>query len=298
MNFEVTFLGTSAAVPSPSRSHASIALKYFNEILLFDCGEGTQRQLIRSGTSYMKIKRIFITHFHGDHFLGLPGLFQTMALSERAEPLHIYGPNGVEDILNTVLKICRTDLTYDVIPETITGGEVVKTDMYRVDAVKVDHSALSFGLVFEEVRGREFQLEEALKLGLKPGPIFSKLKNGEEVKVNGRTIKPEDVLGGKKLCKRLVYSSDTRPTQGITDVSKDAYLIHDSTYDDALCNQAKEATHSTCVEAAEVAKKGGAKKLFLTHISPRYKDTSLLFNQAKAVFKETEVAKDLMRFRP
>jgi ribonuclease Z len=298
MNFEVTFLGTSAAVPSPSRSHASIALKYFNEILLFDCGEGTQRQLIRSGTSYMKIRKIFITHYHGDHFLGLPGLFQTMALSERTEPLHIYGPNGVEDILDTVLKICRTDLTFDVIPETIKGGEVVKTDIYKVEAVKVDHSTLSFGLVFEEVRGREFQLKKALKLGLKPGPIFSKLKRGEEVKVNGRTIMPEDVLGEKKPCKRLVYSSDTRPTQSITKTSKGAYLIHDSTYDDTLRDQAKEATHSTCLEAAEVAKKGGAKKLFLTHISPRYKDTSILLDQAKAVFKATEVAKDFQRFRP
>ena len=298
MNFEVLFLGTSAAVPSPSRSHASIAVKYFNEIMLFDCGEGTQRQLIRSGTSYMKINKIFITHFHGDHFLGLPGLFQTMALAERTEPLELFGPNGIEEMLETVLKMCRTQLTYEVIPRRITSGKMDETELYRVSAVKVDHSALTFGLVFEEVKGREFLLEKAVSLGLKPGPIFSKLKKGEEVKVNGRTITPDEVLGEKKQCKRIVYSSDTRPCKEVMDASKDAVLIHDSTFDDALKDQAKEATHSTCVEAAEVALEGGAKSLFLTHISPRYKDSSLLLSQAKTVFNETSVAKDFLVFKP
>jgi ribonuclease Z len=298
MNFEVIFLGTSAAVPSSSRNHASIALKYFNEILLFDCGEGTQRQLIRSGTSYMKIDMIFISHFHGDHFLGLPGLFQTMALAERSEPLSIYGPRGIEELLETMIKICRTDLSYEIIPREMKNGVVFESDLYTVKAVRVDHSALTFGTVFEEMRGREFVLEKALELGLKPGPNFSKLKKGEEIKFNGRTITPDDVLGDEKPCKKLVYSSDTRPCKNIKDVSKDSFLIHDSTYDDSLSDQAKEATHSTCVEAARIAKEAGARNLFLTHISPRYKDVSILLDQAKAEFKDTEVARDFLRFKP
>jgi ribonuclease Z len=298
MNFEVIFLGTSAAVPSPARGHSSIALKYFNEVLLFDCGEGTQRQLIRSGTSYMKISKIFISHFHGDHFLGLPGLFQTMTLAGRTDPLYLYGPNGVESILELLKKICRTEITFEIIPQRIEEGTLCENDIYRVRAFKVDHSALTFGLVFEEVKGREFILQKALDLKLKPGPIFSRLKRGEEVEFNGRIIKPEEVLGDQKPIKKLVYTSDTRPCEAIVKETKDAILVHDSTFDDELRDQAVEATHSTAVEAAGDAKMGGAKTLFLSHISPRYNDTSQLLSQAKKVFKNTVIATDLMRFKP
>ncbi len=298
MHFEVVFLGTSAAVPSPSRGHASIALKYFNEVLLFDCGEGTQRQLIRSGTSYMKINRIFITHYHGDHFLGLPGLFQTMSLAERTEPLYLYGPSGIDDVLKMIIKICRTDLTFEIYPVEINGGIAYECDIYKISTVKVDHSALTFGLVFEEKKGREFILKKALDLGLEPGPIFSKLKSGQDVLVDGKTIKPDQVLGEKKASRKLVYSSDTRPCKGIIQESRGAFLIHDSTYDDTLREQAVEATHSTCVEAAEVASAGKARRLFLIHISPRYKDPKILLAQSKPVFKETTITKDLMRFSP
>jgi ribonuclease Z len=273
MNFEVIFLGTSAAVPSPSRGHASIALKYFNEVILFDCGEGTQRQLIRSGTSYMKINKIFIS-------------------------LTVYGPRGIEDVLDGIISICRSEISFDIIPKEILSGPTYECDMFKIDGVKVDHSALTYGLVFEEVKGREFIREKALALGLLPGPNFSRLQHGEEVTVNGKKVMPDDVLGEKKACKKLVYTSDTRPCQKIVDVSKDAILIHDSTYDDTLRDQAVDATHSTCVEAAEIAFRAGAKKLFLTHISPRYGDTTLLFSQAKEVFKDTVVAKDFLKVKP
>ncbi len=298
MNLELLFLGTSAAVPSTARGHAAVALRYFNEILLFDCGEGTQRQLIRSGTSYMRINRIFISHYHGDHFLGLPGLLQTMSLAERNEPLYIYGPRGVNDIMDLVLRISRNQLSFDVHPVEVTDATAFECDMYSVRAVKVDHSALTYGFVFEEKKGREFLLDRALALGLKPGPIFSRLKSGEKVTVNGRVIHPDDVLGEKKPCKKIVYTSDTRPCKAIIDVSKDAVLIHDSTYDHELKDQAVEATHSTCVEAAEVAAAAGAKKLFLTHISPRYREPEILQEQAAAVFKKVAVARDLLRYKP
>jgi len=298
MNFELIFLGTSAAVPSSYRGHASIALRYFNETLLFDCGEGTQRQLIRSGTSYMRINRIFITHYHGDHFLGLPGLFQTMSLGERVEPLYLYGPPGIEDVLSHLLSLCRTELSYEVVPKRLREGVVHEESIYRIEAVKVEHSAPTYGLVFEEKRGRTFLLDKALALGLKPGPIFSRLKAGEEVVVNGRRITPDDVLGEPKPCRRVVYSSDTRPCKAVVEAARGALLIHDSTYDDELRAQAAETTHSTCVEAAEVARKAGAKQLVLTHISPRYRSVSLLLSQSRPIFRETLVAKDLMRINP
>lgn len=298
MNLEVLFLGTSAAVPSTARGHAAIALRYFNEILLFDCGEGTQRQLIRSGTSYMRINRIFISHYHGDHFLGLPGLLQTMSLAERTDPLYVYGPRGIEDIMGLVLEISRNQLSFDVHPVEVADGTAFECDIYSVKAVKVDHSALTYGYIFEEKKGREFLLDKALALGLKPGPIFSRLKSGEEVNVDGKVIKPDDVLGEKKLCKKIVYTSDTRPCKAIINISKDAVLIHDSTYDHDLKEQAVEATHSTCVEASEVAAAAGAKKLFLTHISPRYREPELLEEQAAHVFKKVVAARDLLRYKP
>ncbi len=298
MNFEVVFLGTSAAVPSATRAHAAIAIKYFNEIILFDCGEGTQRQLISSKTSYMKINHIFITHYHGDHFLGLPGLLQTMSLSDRTEPLTIYGPRGINDVLDAVIRICRTELSFEIIPREIKAGPVHVTDKFRIDAVKVDHSALTYGLVFEEVKKREFLREIAISLGVKPGPDFSRLHRGEEITVDGKTIRPDNVLGGEKKCKKVVYTSDTRPCQNIIDASKDAVLIHDSTYDGSMKDQAAEATHSTSIEAAEVAARGGAKKLFLIHISPRYSSTVELLKEAKTVFAATSVARDFQVYKP
>ncbi len=292
---EFIFLGTTAAVPTVSRGHSSIALKYLDEVILWDCGEGTQRQLITSKTSYMRIDKIFITHFHGDHLLGLPGLIQTLSFSNREAPLHVFGPRGMKDILGYILELGEYDLGFDVIPHEISDGFELKENKYRIRCIKVSHSIPTYGLIFEEVKGREFLLEKAKKLGLKPGPAYSKLQRGESVIVDGKEITPDQVLGDFKKGIKLVYSSDTTPCSSVKENCRDAILIHDATFDATMQEKAVLARHSTALNAANVAKEGGAARLFLTHISPRYKDPKILNDQAREVFKNTEVAKDLMK---
>lgn len=292
---EIVFLGTSAAVPTSVRGHVAIALKYHNEIILWDCGEGTQRQLIRSKTNYMKINKIFVTHFHGDHFLGIPGLIQTMSFADRNKPLHIYGPKGIEKLMKGILNLGEYAVGFKVYAHEISDGTVIDEEKYSITCVAVKHSIPTYGLVFEEKKGREFVPEKAKALGIMPGPLYSKLQRGEEVEFDGKKVRPEDVLGEQKKGFRVIYSSDTRPVKGIADSCRDAVLIHDGTFDDALAERAVETDHSTVIEAAELAKKGGAAALYLIHISPRYKKEEVLLEQAKKVFDNTVIARDLMR---
>lgn len=295
---ELIFLGTTAAVPSSDRGHSAIALKYHDEVILWDCGEGTQRQLIRSKTSYMRVKKIFITHYHGDHFLGLPGLFQTLSFAGRSEELQVYGPKGIKALIQNILDLGEYELSFDLSVQRLTSSLLLKDERYIIKGMKVEHSVPTYGLLFEEVKGREFLVEKAHELGIKPGPAYSKLQRGEKVKAGERWVEPEEVLGERKKGIKVVYSSDTRPCENITENCMDALLIHDATFDDLLAKNAFETMHSTSGEAAMVAKKGGAKKLFLTHISPRYKKEEVLLDQARKVFPGTEVARDLMRVKP
>jgi len=294
MHIELIFLGTSAAVPSIARNHASILLRYFDELILFDCGEGTQRQIIKAGKSFMKIRKILITHYHGDHFLGLAGLLQTMSFNERKEPLTIYAPKGAEEFFSIIKSLCGNEFGFDVEVKEISSKTEIKEEKYRINFVKVEHSALTYGIIFEETRGREFVLEKALALGLKPGPLFSKLQRGESVEVNGRVIMPEEVLGEEKKGVKLVYSSDTRPCKAIEEHAKNAFLIHDATFGEDKKDRAVETMHSTAFEAGSIAKNAEAKKLFLFHISPRYENASVLLEECKKVFENAVVAKDLM----
>lgn len=291
---DIVFLGTTAAIPTTKRNHIGMALKYHKEVLLWDCGEGIQRQLIKSQTSYMKIKKVFITHFHGDHFLGLPGLIQTMSFFDKREPLHVFGPRGVKEVVKTILDLGEYEIGFDIIPKVIKHDFKLKEDMYVIRGVKVEHSIPTFGLIFEERKGREFLIEKAMKLGLKPGPTYSRLQRGEEVRLGDKVISPEDVLGERKKGIKVVYSSDTRPSENIRRECKDATLIHDATFDDSKKDKAIETKHSTCVEAGEVARDGNAKSLYLIHISPRYKKDEL-YEQAQKVFKNVVLTKDLMK---
>jgi ribonuclease Z len=295
---ELIFLGTTAAVPSSERGHSSIALKYRDEVLLWDCGEGTQRQLIRSRTSYMRVKKIFITHYHGDHFLGLPGLFQTMSFAGRQEELTVYGPKGINDLVGNILDLGEYELSFNLTTKRITSNFSLKDERYTIRGIKVKHSLPTYGLLFEEVKGREFLIDKAKDLGIKPGPAYSRLQRGERVKVGGRWVEPEEVLGERKKGYKVLYSSDTRPIDEILDNCEGSTLIHDATFDDSLAKNARETYHSTCVDAAEIANKGRAKELFLTHISPRYKKDEVLLNQARSIFPRTTVARDLMRIKP
>ncbi len=290
----IIFLGTSGAVPTKDRNHISIALIYEGEIILLDCGEGTQRQMVRAKISPMKVSKIFITHLHGDHFLGLFGLIQSMSFFGRESPLYIYGPKGIIRIVEIAKELSVYDIDFDLIPVEISDGFTVEEKNYKIITRLVDHSIETYSIIFEEKKGKKFDIEKAAALGLKPGPWFKALKEGKCIVYNGKLITPEMVLGEEKKGIRIVYTSDTRPTDRIANYIRDSILIHDATFDDNLRNEAYVKYHSTAKQAANVAKKYGAKYLFLIHVSSRYKDVTVLENEARNVFKNTYAAKDLM----
>lgn len=293
---EIVFLGTSSAIPTINRNHSAIALKAFGEIILFDCGEGTQRQMTRAKLSPMKINRIFITHFHGDHILGIPGLIQSMAFRGRKEPLEIYGPHGVHELLDNMKSLGYFALSFDIVVYEISEGIVLEEDDFIISAMMMKHSVVNFAYCIEEKRAPKFIKEKALKLGIKPGPAYGKLQSGIPVKVGNKIIKPEDVLGEKRNGRKLVYSGDTQACEEMIEFSKDAdILIHESTFNNSHKDKAYDTGHSTAEMAANIAKNAHVQKLIITHISTRYKDSKTLEKEAQDVFEHSIVAEDLMK---
>ena len=298
---EITFLGTSSAVHSYKRSHPSIALKAFGEIILFDCGEGTQRQLIYAQISPMKISKIFITHYHGDHILGIPGLLQSMNFRGRETKLEIYGPRGLEDLHKAVLSLSFPNLDF---PEfnfpiewiEIDTGTIIENEEYVIKAQRVKHNTIALAYSVEELKKPKFLRQNAIDLGVPVGPAFGKLHNGESVEVNGKIIKPEQVLGPPRKGRKLTYSGDTMPCEEIINLAKDStLLIYESTYKQEDNDKADLHGHSTSVDAANIALNSNSKELVLTHFSTRYTEIDDLLKEAQEIFKNTKVAEDLMK---
>ena len=292
---EITFLGTSSAVHTYTRNHPGIILKAFGEVMLFDCGESTQKQLIYAKISPMKISKIFISHYHGDHILGLPGLLQSLNFRGREKPLKIYGPNGIENVKNAIysLGFCKIDFPIEFIE--IRNGTVVETKEYTIKSQKVKHNVTNLAYSIEEKKKPRFLKEKAIELGIPEGPLFGKLHNGQEVEVNGHIIQPKQVLGNPRKGVKITYSGDTRPCEEMIEFAKNSnLLIHESTYTSEDQDKAIENFHSTSQEAAKIAKYSNSKKLILTHISTRYTDTDKLLKEAKEFFENVEVATDLM----
>lgn len=294
---KLIFLGTSGSIPTIKRGLPAIALKRERELLLFDCAESTQRQMAHARISPMKLDAIFITHLHGDHFLGLVGLVQTLSLMDRTRPLEVYCPEGERGRIESYLQIPHYTLTFDVRVRELKAGEELRRQGYRILTSNVDHPvpALAYALV-EDERPERFYPEKATALGVKAGPDFSRLKAGQSVKLrDGRTVKPAQVLGPPRPGRKIVYTGDTRPSEHIVELARGAdVLIHDCTLADELAEKAAENSHSTPREAAEVAKRAGVKQLVLIHMSPRYEDDSVLLEQAKKIFPNTVVARDFM----
>ena len=280
--FEVTMLGTASAVPTLQRSLSAIAVRREGDVFLLDCGEGTQRQMMKYGVSYMKVKAIFITHLHLDHFLGVFGLVETMGLNGRSEKLTIYGPAGSKAVFGkkSFVEIVEIDEKFS----SDFGG-------FTISAFKTEHERHGLGFVLQEKERRRFYEEKAKSLGIR-GPMFTKIMNDGKLKIGSRTIKLADVTyvqPGKKL----VYTGDTLPCAATAKAAKGAdLLIHDCTFGSDREAEAKEAKHSTAAQAAKVAKKAGVKRLLLTHLSGRYLDTAPLLEEAKKIFPETQVAQD------
>lgn len=291
----IIFLGTGGSWPTIKRNVSSIAIKRGSEILLFDCGEGTQRQFQQSNLSYMQISKIFITHYHGDHFLGLPGLIQTMQLNDRDKPLHIYGPKGMEKLIDQLLALGYFRPSYEIVSHDIYSGDEIEFDDYTIYSLTVKHNvpSLSYCLLEHRRPGR-FNKTKALEIGIPEGPLFSKLQRGQSVILsNGKLITPDMVLGPSRKGRMIVISGDTTPCEEMITFSKNAdILIHEATFGKELEKIAKEYGHTTASQAAKIAKKANVKKLFLVHISPRYLDYHVLQNEARKVFLQSFVPKD------
>jgi len=288
---DILFLGTGASIPSRDRAMPCTAVRCGTGIVLFDCGEGTQRQMMISPFSFMKIKGIFITHMHGDHFLGLPGLLQTMGLLGRKEKMVVCGPEGLSDGLKAVLSACEGNIEYELEIVELTHGATIEFDGFAVSAFRTDHNVPSFGykLTEKDAKGR-FDKKRATELGLKPGPDFSLLQDGKSV----GDVTPDMVIGPPRPGCTLVYSGDTSPCGELSKAAAGAdVLIHESTFSDNESKLAAEHKHSTSVQAAETAKACGCKALFLIHISNRYENKDQIEKEARSVFERSFVPNDM-----
>lgn len=293
----VTFLGTGGSLPTPNRNPSGIMVNREGELMLFDCGEGTQQQMMRSKTGMMALSSIFITHFHADHILGIPGLVQTLSFHGRTEPLTIYGPHWVEEFTKLLVGLGYYKLKYEIKTVQLKPGDIIKRDGYSIHILKTEHSVPSIGYALvEDERMGKFNRKKAIELGVPPGPMFSKLHRGESVEIEGKTIQSKDVVASTRKGRTIVYSGDTRPCEGILKASLGAdLLIHDGTLTDDKSDRAVESMHSTAGEAASLAKEAEVHHLVLTHISSRYTDdTTPILEDAKKIFKNVTVADDLM----
>lgn len=294
VQLKLIFLGTSSSVPTIERGLPSIAIMRGNELLLFDAGEGTQRQMIKAGLGFNRKTKIFITHFHGDHILGLLGILQTMSMLNRDRPLDVYGPRGIIGFLRHNMRYLKFGLTFQINVNEVKEGITVKEKDYVVKARLAEHSVRTYSYLLEEFdRPGEFYPEKALKLGIPKGILWSRLQNGESIRLGDKTITPEQVLGPRRPGRRIGISGDTRPSPRLSRFfSKADVIVFDSTYGDEYEDKAKENMHSTCVEAAQLAKDTRANLLILTHFSARYSDVSDLVSQALKIHPNVIAASD------
>jgi ribonuclease Z len=294
---KIIFLGTTGSVPTPERGMPSLMMVREGDRLLFDCGEGTQRQMMKCRSGFMDIKGIFLTHFHGDHTLGIPGLVQTMNFQKREEPLHIYGPKGVAEFCEAMNVVGFLRPGFQVVHHELKHGDTVQFKGYRIEAFRTFHSVSSLGYaLIEETRMGRFDKPRALELGVPEGPLFGRLQRGEDVTVGGREIRSSEVMSAPRPGRTVVYSGDTVPSQSFLSVINEADLwISECTFSDEMADKAAETQHSTAGEVAKLAASAKVKRLALTHISSRYaEDVQQILADAKKNFENVEVADDFL----
>jgi ribonuclease Z len=291
----VTFLGTGAACPTIERNVSGLALQREGETLLFDCGEGTQRQMMRYGVGF-SFTEVFFSHFHADHMLGIIGLLRTMGLQDRTAPVTLYGPRGAERILTAALSLGVERNKFPVAVVEVRPGDCLSRDEYDIVVFETDHRADTVGYALaEHTRLGRFHPDRARELGVPEGPLWGELHRGKTVRLDdGRTVSPEDLVGAPRRGRTVVYSGDTRPHLALIQAARGAdLLIHEATFGGDEAERAVETGHSTASEAARVALDAGVRRLVLTHISPRYtRDAPELLAEARAVFPESYIARD------
>lgn len=294
----LTFLGTSAAAPTLHRNVTGVSVKADSDLLLFDCGEGSQRQMIRYGTGF-SVDVVFFTHFHADHYLGIIGFLRTLGMGGREHPLTLYGPTSAKRLLDAAVHLGVERLAFPIEVVELKGGDAVERNGYRVRAIKADHRVNALGYAIEE-HGRpgRFDVEAAKRLGVPFGPLFGQLQKGLPVTLpDGTLVSPSQVLGEARGGRKLVISGDTRPCPAIRDAARDAdLLVHEATFGDDEQARALETKHSTAREAGRIAHEAVARRLVLTHFSSRHDaDPRPLVEQARQEFKgSVEAAYDGM----
>ena len=303
---EITFLGTSAGVPTRARNVSSVALRLPQraEVWLFDCGEGTQHQLQRTPLRISQISRVFITHLHGDHLFGLMGLLATCGMAGQAQEIHLYGPDGLQEYVRVCSQVSRTTLSETLKIHTVEPGLVHSDENFKVICQPLKHRIPSFGYrVTEGDRPGRFDVEKARVLGIPPGPLYGRLKNGESIELaDGRVVHGRDLNSPALHGRSVVYCTDTIYCQSAVSLAEGAdALIHEATFAEQDEHLAVQSMHSTTTMAARVANEARVRQLLLTHFSPRYTQESQitqddLLTQARALFPHTLMARDFLTF--
>ncbi|MBT4174519.1 ribonuclease Z [archaeon] len=295
---EITFLGTTSMVPTKDRNHSAILLAFKDEKILIDCGEGTQRQLRMAKIAAPRITKILITHWHGDHVLGLPGLMQTLIANDYNKDLEIYVPEGTKDNFKKMFGffVLRGDTIRHKVIE-VPEGKFFESEDFELHAFKVDHTSSSVGYVFKEKDRKRINLQYLKKFGLKQNPILKKLQQGKDIVWEGKKIKVKDATVPVKG-KKISFVLDTKYFAGLVKPVKDSdILIAESTYLDDMKKVAVERKHMTAQQAGSLAKKAKVSELYLTHFSQRYQDLKLFLDEARKEFKNVKVARDFLKVR-
>lgn len=302
---DLYFLGTNAGVPTTQRNVTSIALRLLEErrsIWMFDCGEGTQHQVLRSPIRLGKLEKLFITHLHGDHLFGLPGLLSSRGYQGGTSPLTVYGPPGLKAYLDISLSVSQSRIPYKIDIVEHTGGVIFEDEGFKVEASLLEHRIDSYGYrVTEKDSPGSLNTELLKSYGLKPGPLYGRLKKGEDITTDGGiTIRAVDVVNEPKRGRMVTILGDTRPCAGALELSHNADLVvHEATFAHELVEMAYQYHHSTARQAAELAKDAAAGALLLTHFSSRYtsnEELLPLLEEAKSIFPETRLAEEFSTY--
>jgi len=297
MAINITFLGTSAMVPTKERNHSAIFLSFKNHGLLLDCGEGTQRQFKIAEIKLTKITKILISHWHGDHVLGLPGLIQTTSALQHDEEIEIYGPKGIKKYMKKMFEAFIFDNKIKLKIIELKEGVFFENNEFILEAHELDHKIHTLGFKFIEKDRRRIKVKKTQELGIKEGPLMGKLQRGENIKVQGKIINVKDVTYVVKG-KTIGYISDTVFCNGCIDIAKNCdLLITEGTYVETEQEKAEKYKHMTAKQAAMIAHKAEVGKLILTHVSQRYKDSSIIEKEAKDIFPDTRLAYDFMKVK-
>jgi ribonuclease Z len=293
VDLDLVFLGTSGSMPTAQRAPSALLVRRGGDKLLFDCGEGTQRQMLRSSVGLIELEEIFLTHYHADHFLGLPGMLKTFALRGRELPIKVYGPPGLSDLFEDLRRIFGK-LTYPFELVTVRPGDILARGEYRLEVFAPNHgrNAVGYALV-EEPRPGRFDADAAEALAIPVGPERGALQRGEAVTLpDGRVITPDSVVGEPRPGRKVVYAGDTAPAESVVEAARRAdVLVHEATFADEERGRAEETLHSTAAQAAEVARDAEVTLLVLTHLSNRYFGSELVA-EAREIFPDAVVPRD------